>query len=129
MLPHFEKRGALGSFGENAVANVYEQRGAKVLARNYKTRFGEIDLIIKKSSSLAAVEVKTRTVPSGKPKYTFGRPAEAVGRVRLERLEQTLILFAQAEKYSGLLQIDVAEVLVDGRGALLDIQILENVTK
>ncbi|MFN0205908.1 MAG: YraN family protein [Planctomycetota bacterium] len=129
MLPHFEKRGQLGSFGENAVANVYVRRGARVLARNYKTRFGEIDLIIEKPRSIAAVEVKTRTVPAGKPKYTFGRPAEAVGRARIERLEQTLILFAQAEKYSGLLQIDVAEVLVDARGSLLDIQILENVTK
>lgn len=65
---------ALGARGE-AMAEQYLQRaGYRILARNYRCRFGEIDLIAEEGGNLVFIEVKTRS-GSG-----FGHPLEAVDR-------------------------------------------------
>ena len=52
----------LGNKGEALVARFLEQRGYKILARNYRTRLGEVDLIASKEEFLLFIEVKTRRV-------------------------------------------------------------------
>jgi putative endonuclease len=65
---------ALGARGE-ALAEKYLQRaGYRILARNYRCRFGEIDLIAEEGGSLVFVEVKTRSGAG------FGHPLEAADR-------------------------------------------------
>jgi putative endonuclease len=51
----------LGNFGENLVAASLIKDGFKILIQNYKTRRGEIDIIVTKDELLCFVEVKTRT--------------------------------------------------------------------
>lgn len=53
----------LGVYGENLIATKLEHEGFKILARNYKKRSGEIDLIAAKQSLLVFVEVKMRRSP------------------------------------------------------------------
>lgn len=50
----------LGNNGEDIVASWLESHGATVLARNFQTRVGEIDIIATKGDVVAFVEVKTR---------------------------------------------------------------------
>lgn len=50
----------LGSKGELAVAHQLMQEGYTIIARNYRIRGGEIDIIARKKEVLAFVEVKTR---------------------------------------------------------------------
>ena len=50
----------IGIAGEQLVADYLQQKGFTILERNYYKRFGEIDIIAKKDSVLAFVEVKTR---------------------------------------------------------------------
>jgi putative endonuclease len=50
----------LGSSGEERAAWFYRVRGYQVVARNVRTRVGEIDLIVRRGKTLAFVEVKTR---------------------------------------------------------------------
>ena len=50
----------VGSAGEQLVADYLEQQGFTLLERNYYKRFGEIDIIAKKDSVLAFIEVKAR---------------------------------------------------------------------
>lgn len=52
---------SLGAAGERHAAHFLVQKGFTILARNYKTRLGEIDLIAKQGDVIAFVEVKTRT--------------------------------------------------------------------
>ena len=50
----------IGNAGESAVCRYLRLRGYKVVCRNFKTRFGEIDIIAQKGKIIAFVEVKTR---------------------------------------------------------------------
>lgn len=49
-----------GDRGEDLAARFLEKRGYKILARNHRTRLGELDIIAKKDGVLVFVEVKTR---------------------------------------------------------------------
>lgn len=50
----------LGQTGENAAARYLMLHGYRLLERNYRSRFGEIDIIAKKGETLVFAEVKTR---------------------------------------------------------------------
>lgn len=69
-----EKKKALGRTGEAIAAKYYIRRGYLLLNHNYRTRFGELDLILYKTGTLVFAEVKTRTSPGAI------RPADAVNR-------------------------------------------------
>lgn len=78
-----EARRALGSQGEAMAASWYESRGYRVLARNWRCREGELDLVLRLGGTYVFCEVKTRT------SQAFGTPAEAVTwrkQARLRRL-------------------------------------------
>jgi uncharacterized protein (TIGR00252 family) len=65
-------RQALGIDGEDTAGRTLEARGYRILARRYRTRFGEIDLVARQGDCIVFVEVKTRRGGS------FGDPAAAV---------------------------------------------------
>ena len=51
---------ALGAWGEQVAADFLKSRGYEIITRNYRCRYGEIDLICKENSVWCFVEVKTR---------------------------------------------------------------------
>ena len=53
----------LGNAGEDAAAAFYAQQGFSVVERNFRTRFGEIDIILEKGDTLVFAEVKA--LPNG----------------------------------------------------------------
>lgn len=62
----------LGSNGEDIAANYLQRKGFEIIARNYKDKLGEIDIIARDRKTLVFVEVKTRRSDR------FGLPEEAV---------------------------------------------------
>ena len=68
--------------GENAAEAYLVSRGATVLERNFRTRAGEIDLLVQMDGCIAFVEVKRRSTPR------MGRPAEAVTPTKRRRIIQ-----------------------------------------
>ena len=60
-------RHARGQQGEELAAAHFERLGFEVLARNHRTRYGELDLVVCDGSNLVFVEVKTRREGSGSP--------------------------------------------------------------
>ena len=62
----------IGSFGEMLVITYLENMNYEILDKNYKTKFGEIDIIAKDKKEYVFIEVKTRI--SSK----YGMPSEAV---------------------------------------------------
>ena len=68
-----QARQSLGQRGEELAARALEARGYTILARNYRTPIGELDIVARDRQHLLFVEVKTRRTE------TFGAPAEAVG--------------------------------------------------
>ncbi len=102
---------ALGRWGERSAARDYRRDGYRVVARNWRGRTGEIDVIVVGHGVVAFCEVKARS------SVRFGAPAEAVDRRRRERLRR-----AAAEWLSGPgqdhavlpVRFDVVGVLPDG---------------
>jgi len=72
----------LGRKGEKLVEEYLKKQGCKILKRNFRTPFGEADLIVEDKDEVAFVEVKTRTSDK------YGLPAEAVGKTKRERYRQ-----------------------------------------
>jgi putative endonuclease len=63
---------ALGRWGENQAAVYLEGRGYTILERNFRTPYGEIDLVARKQNTIVFVEVKTRSSD------TYGLPEESI---------------------------------------------------
>lgn len=80
-------RQALGLAGEDAACAELERRGYVILARRYRTRAGEVDLVARDGATLVFVEVKTRTSDA------FGGGAAAVTWQKRQRLARVAMEF------------------------------------
>jgi len=84
-------RRQLGQDGEAAVADWYVANGYEILARNWRCRDGEIDLIVMRSRVVVFCEVKSRSSEA------FGAPVEAVTRDKQRRIRRLAARWLQGE--------------------------------
>ncbi len=100
-------RQRLGASGEGAAAAWYEARGYEVLARNWRCREGELDLVLRSGRLVVFCEVKTRSSDA------FGAPVEAVTRSKQLRVRRLAArwLAEQGPARGGPVRFDVASVL------------------
>ena len=101
----------LGERGEALAWNFLRKLGYKILEKNYRTRFGEIDLVAQKEGVIVFLEVKTRR------DTRFGRPEEAVDwrkRRKLVRIAQAFLQTQGLENRAA--RFDILSVSWDGRG-------------
>ena len=76
-----------GAWGEALAANYLQKKRYKVVATNYRSRFGEIDLIVSNRKYLVFVEVKLRKTDQ------FARAAEFVDRHKQDRIRTTAEIY------------------------------------
>ena len=81
----------LGSRGEALAWNFLRKQGYSILEKNYRTRFGEVDVIARKEGVLIFLEVKTRR------DSRFGLPEEAVDWRKRQKLARVAQAYLQAE--------------------------------
>lgn len=99
-------RQALGQWGEERAADYLCRQGLKILARNYRTPVGEIDIIARSKTELLFVEVKTRRGTG------FGLPQEAVGLRKQQQIIRTAQWYLKQGKYAKLQpRFDVVAIL------------------
>jgi putative endonuclease len=101
------RRRLLGTRGEDAAAAWYEARGYVVVARNWRCREGELDLVVAGHGQVVFCEVKTRT------SVAFGTPAEAVTRAKQLRVRRLATRWLQdhGAPVAGQVRFDVASVM------------------
>ena len=104
-------RRALGARGESLASDWYVARGYTVLDRNWRTRQGELDLVLEHHQVIVFVEVKTRTTDA------FGAGVEAVNREKQMRIRRLAgqWLGAHDQAHRGL-RFDVVSILAPRDG-------------
>ncbi len=101
----------LGRQGEDLAASYLAGAGLQILARNWRCKDGEIDIVALDKRVLVICEVKTR---SG---VRFGTPLEAVTRQKAFRLRRLAVRWITARGLTvELIRIDVVGVLRTGSG-------------
>lgn len=73
-------RKALGRFGEDEAIPYLLSEGFEILRRNFRNRFGEVDIIARKGSAVHFIEVKTRRTNS------CGYPDECVNSLKKNKI-------------------------------------------
>lgn len=85
----------VGRHGEDLAADHLEAAGLQILARNWRCRDGELDIVARDGPSLVFVEVKTRS------SLAYGAPGEAVGRAKSARIRQLALRWIMAQRDLG----------------------------
>ncbi|MCH7843441.1 MAG: YraN family protein [Chloroflexi bacterium] len=114
-------RGRLGRWGEEHARRYLEGKGYTVSETNYRSRWGEVDIVSRLGEELVFVEVKTRRG------IAFGTPEESITAAKSQRLIATAQDYLQK---NGLEQsrwrIDLISIHLDETGKLLEVNHLEN---
>ena len=100
----------LGAVGEDRAAAWYRSHGYEVVARNWRCKEGEIDLVCVQGRTLVICEVKTRS------SLRYGHPAEAVTPAKQQRLRTLALRWladADPRPRPAAMRFDVAAVLPD----------------
>jgi putative endonuclease len=110
--------------GEQLAAEHLERQGFRIVERNYRTRWGELDMVAFDGRVLAFVEVKTRRMAadSASP-FEAIRPAK---RARIRRMARSwLIDRRQKRPFAEVMRFDAIAVTFDLAGRLAGIEHLE----
>ncbi len=103
-----------GNCGEDQAAAYLSGLGYRILARNFRVRFGEIDIAAMDGDTVVFVEVKARHT------LFYGRPAQAVNYHKQQKILQVARYFLRQRHLEGCLcRFDVIEVYFSGEGGRL----------
>lgn len=98
----------LGDYGEQIAIDFLRKKGYSINHTNYRTRFGEIDIIANKDNTYVFIEVKTRTNSS------YGRPVEAISSIKIKHILKTIQFYInQYGLYNDNIRIDAIEIILN----------------
>lgn len=105
-----------GNDGEGLAVSYLEQEGYQILARNFRCRQGEIDIIAHNGSYLCFIEVKRRK------NTTSGHPLEAISPNKIRRICKTALYYLQSSHLpeSTAMRFDVISIIGEEVSLLRD---------
>lgn len=108
---------SLGNRGEAAAAQFLERLGHRILERQMRGRFGELDLVTLDGEVVVFVEVKTRATSAA------GHPTEAVTTAKQKKITHSALAYLKRRRWlERRARIDVISVLWSGDGSPPQIQ-------
>jgi len=114
---------SLGNLGENLALKLLKNSGYKLLDRNFRSKFGEIDIIAYQGGDLVFIEVKTRWSKS------FGPPEEAITPWKIRRIIKAGEYFKLLNpQLPDSLRLDAVVIDLNLDGKLQRIEIIKNLT-
>jgi putative endonuclease len=93
-----------GNLGENLAAEFLKKKGFEIVARNYRFRHCEIDLIARRDNWTIFVEVKTRS------SLSYGQPEEFVSAQQARRIFEAAEEFIFSTNWHGHIRFDIVSV-------------------
>ena len=116
-----QSRIRVGKIGEALAIDHFKARGYKIREQNYRTRSGEIDLIVQREKRVVFVEVKTRR--SSK----FGIPQAAVTPTKQKQISKVALHYLQTHNLLDTpCQFDVVAIVLSSKFELIKLQHIEN---
>ncbi len=115
----FENR-KTGLIGEEVALQHLLKKDLQLVSRNFSTRFGEIDLIMRDKGVLVFVEVKT------KKGLDFGRPEEMFTRNKYQKVKNMALVYLKGREVKS--RIDMVAVVLDELNEPVTVSHYENVT-
>lgn len=107
----------LGRVGEHLAAYHLEAKGFRVLDRNWRHQFGELDIVAIDARTAVAVEVKTRSGTA------YGHPFEAITTEKVKRLRRLLLAWVREAQRAGRVglgaEFDYDGLRIDAVGIIL----------
>jgi putative endonuclease len=110
-----------GNKGENAAAEMLREKGYRIIARNWRCKWGEVDIVARSGDTTVFVEVKTKTGDD------FGEPWEMVNEWKVQQIERMGHLWCEEFSWDGLCRVDVVGVWMEKDGEIKKIEQWENV--
>ncbi len=109
--------------GEELATKFLKEKGYKIIERNFRKGYGEIDIIAVQGRTLVFVEVKTRTGNQ------FGTPLEQITYFKLRSLVKTAQFYKVLNpKLPEAMRIDAISVILDYSNNPVKIEHIENIT-
>ena len=116
-----DSRIKVGKIGEALAVEHFRAQGYEIRARNYRTRSGEIDLIVQRGKRVAFVEVKTRR------SRKFGPPQAAVTPAKQKQISKVALHYLQTHNLLDTpCQFDVVAVVLSWKFELIKLHHIEN---
>lgn len=109
-------------WAEELAQRTLAKRGWRCLAANYRTRFGEFDLLCHTGTHLALIEVKQRA------QSTYGFAAEMISKRQLARMMRTFEHYLLHHPEHRHLPVQIDAFLVAGTPTAHTVEHLENIT-
>ncbi len=110
----------LGKTGEDLALDYLKSHNFSVLEKNFRSKFGEIDIIAEKKHCLYFIEVKTRS------NLNHGEPYEAVNKRKIYHIKKASQYYLLKNKFEGYkLKIAVFSILIEGEK--IDIKFWDNI--
>ena len=118
-----DARHCLGRLGEDFAVEHLLRRGYEIVERNYRTRWGELDVVARDGDALVFCEVKARRAPV---RATASLEAvHAHKRTRLRKMAARWLIEHRDHPYAAELRFDAIGVSVDAAGQLLALEHIE----
>lgn len=99
-----------GNKGEQLAVDYLEKKGYKIERRNFRTRFGELDIVCWDREILVFVEVKTKIG------HDFGEPEEMINSSKLTKVKRMGEVYIQDKGFEGACRVDVVAVVLRETG-------------
>ena len=116
-----DPRHTRGRRGEQLAANHFARLGYEILARNHRTRWGELDLVAFDGETIVFAEVKTRRAGCGRPWDNL----HDLKRSQVRRMAAAWLTEVHDRPYGAGLRFDAVGVLLDAHGALVRLDHLQ----
>jgi putative endonuclease len=114
---------ALGKHGEDLAVSYLQKHGYNIIERNFKARYGELDIICTKNNTLIFVEVKTRIGEK------YGKPEESVTPWKLREVVKTAEYYTITHDHlPEALRIDVIAIQLDDQNVVSSFRHIQSVT-
>jgi putative endonuclease len=107
----------IGDLGEDSACGFLEDRGYRIIERNYRCQLGEVDIVALDEDTLAFIEVKKKTT------NRFGLAGEMITKKKIAKIRRTAELYLLQKKIS---RVDwrIDAVLIDAKKT----ELIKNIT-